>query len=74
MSEPRVVDPKRKMGPGGSTWGNLLLPEGEMKVGDPFQLEGDDVVYVVRRVLPHPTETTKRVYHYERNNRYEATA
>ncbi len=74
MSEPVTIDPARKFGPGGNYWGNLLLPADEMKVGDPFRFPGDDVVYVVRRVLPHPMEHGKRVYHYERSNRYEATA
>jgi hypothetical protein len=67
-----TVDATKRFGPSGSYWGNLLLPDESMAVGDTFTFGGDPAVYEVKRVLVAPLDPGKRLYYYERKNRHEA--
>src|SRR5205823_5191071 len=66
VSEPARVSPAAKQGKRGETWGNLLLPEGELRADDFFVFEGDDAgkVYRVERELSWPLDATKRLLYY----------
>ena len=66
MSEPARISPSAKQGTQGERWGNLVLPEGELKADDLFVFEGDDAgkVYRVERELTWPLDASKRLFYY----------
>jgi hypothetical protein len=66
VSELARVSPSAKQGKQGESWGNLLLPEGELSADDFFVFEGDDAtnVYRVERELTWPLDGTKRLLYY----------
>ena len=66
MSEPARVSPSAKQGKQGESWGNLLLPEGELNADDFFVFEGDAEtnVYRVERELTWPLDASKRLLYY----------
>jgi hypothetical protein len=67
MSEPRAVDPARKIGQDGSTWGNLLVNDGEMERDDEFVFESEPGGrhFRVKRLLVYPLDSSKRLAYYE---------
>jgi hypothetical protein len=73
MRDVRKVRASSRYGQLGSYWGNLVMPAGEMTVLDKFSFEDEaGVVNIVKRVLVNPIDTTTRLYHYERVDRFNA--
>ncbi len=67
MRQARTVEPSARQGQVGGTWGNLLLPDGALSVGDvvSFKGEGPERLFRVTRRLPWPTDPKLRLYTYE---------
>ncbi len=65
MTPPRAVEPSLRYGDCGNRWGNLAAPGGAFAVGDEFVFAGEEGRRVVRRVLPFPADTARRLVHYE---------
>lgn len=69
----RMLAPADRFGQCGSYWGNLLLPEGALKVDEAFGFTGEEgAVYAVKRVLSYPLDAGKRLYYFERKDRHRA--
>jgi hypothetical protein len=65
VTTPRTVEPSLRHGDCGERWGNLAAPGGAFAVGDEFVFAGEEGRRVVRRVLPFPTDPSRRLVHYE---------
>lgn len=67
----RRVDPARKHGQVAGTWGNLLLPEGEMQLDDELVFEGEESGqhFWIARVNLYPLDRTKRLFYYQAHPR-----
>jgi hypothetical protein len=75
MSDTQVLKADTRVGQLGSYWGNALLPSGELQVGDHFTFDDEkEIVNVVKRVLVYPLDGLKKLYHYERVDRFNAPA
>lgn len=71
MPEPTRIDPKRKHGQVGETWGNVLMDEGALARDQEIAFEGDEnaMRYWITRVNDYPLDTTKRLYYYQAHPR-----
>jgi hypothetical protein len=71
MPEATRIDPKRKHGQVGETWGNLLMEDGALARDQEIVFEGDETgtLYWITRVNMYPLDVTKRLYYYQAHPR-----
>ncbi len=73
MSDMRKIPASTRYGQLGNYWGNAVLSEGALAVYDHFAFEDEaSIENVVKRVLVYPLDLSKRLYHYERVDRFNA--
>jgi len=68
VSEPRTFPASARYGRVSARWGNVVLPEGTLRVDDEFRFEDtppEDVLRVIR-INVFPPEKGKRLYYYLR--------
>ena len=71
MGDPMTVDPKRRFGQVGDTWGNLLMDTGALERDQEIVFEGDEKAmrFWITRVNEYPLDTTKRLFYYQAHSR-----
>jgi len=71
MGEATSVDPKRRFGQVGYTWGNLLLDDGALARDQEIVFDGDEkgMRFWVTRVNLYPLDASKRLFYYQAHPR-----
>ena len=71
MGDTTRVDPKRRFGQVGETWGNLLMEEGALAPDEEIVFDGDEKGrrYWIARVNLYPLDPTKRLFYYQAHPR-----